>query len=316
MSTAQTTAQTTAVPADGFTGIWYENVGGLDPNSPVPNKYGGGLATYPQQVGPIAIYRPEVNKTFFSFQHDPGDGFIRHAVSYFDHTTRMVARPQIWLNNETDDAHDAAVIAMDGDGYLYQFSMTHGEVRRSWIRKSASPYAIDGFVGLLSKDDPDDMAVFGNPASEPSFSGLPRFSYASAWYVPNAESDDKFLLTHTRYNNEQRDLYTSTSVDADQWMPRRSVAQIERGQYQTTWLKPDGKTLGTIFNVHPGGVDRPLDYRSDLYYMQTSDQATTWRTVDDNLLIDNASAPGNPLTSRPQSALVYASGPEERVYLK
>ncbi|MCA9258205.1 MAG: BNR-4 repeat-containing protein [Planctomycetales bacterium] len=317
-----TQGQTTyATPANGFSGIWYEN----EPlNGDYANKYGGGLATYPQQINPMAIYSASQNKTYFSFSYDldPGPGLnIGHAISYYDHQTNQVARPQIWIDKQTSDAHDAATLALDNDGYIYMFSMNHGEARQAYISKSANPYDISSFTSLLSPTSTTDMAVFGNPSETPGNSGNPRFSYASPWYVPNAEEADKFLLLHTRYtdNNGDRDLFTTTSVDGDTWTPRKTFAQIEDGQYQTSWIKPDGASVGTIFNVHPSG--QGLNARTDLYYMQTSDQARTWQTVDGLTLIDNQGANNTPFSSRPEgpgtgAAQVYNAAPGERVYLK
>jgi hypothetical protein len=42
---------------DGYRGIWYSNEPTRDE---YVYKYSGGMATYPQQHAPIAIYRPEV----------------------------------------------------------------------------------------------------------------------------------------------------------------------------------------------------------------------------------------------------------------
>lgn len=317
MSGAQ--AQMQATPAAGFQGIWYEIAGG---GGDYANKYGGGLATYPQQIAPMAIYSPEVDRTYFTFSLDINLGSgrnIGHAISYYDHQTGLVARPQIWLDKGTGDAHDAPVIALDDEGYIYMFSNTHGESRQSWIRKSASPHSIDSYNDLLSPTSPADMAVFGNPADNPGMSGNPRFSYSSAWYVPNATEEEKFLLLHTRYISGHRDLFTTTSVDGDTWTERKGLSQIESGQYQTSWIKPDGMTVGTIFNVHPasGGSDA----RTDLYYLETSDQAQTWQTVDGLTLVDNRGGNNNPLMSRPDqpihgAAQVYDAAPGERVYMK
>src|SRR5688500_10386331 len=41
--------------ADGYSGIWYKVPGKGE------IKYSGGMATYPQQIRPFAIYRKEVN---------------------------------------------------------------------------------------------------------------------------------------------------------------------------------------------------------------------------------------------------------------
>lgn len=313
------TAQTAVMPASGFQGIWYEVTSG---GGGYPNKYGGALATYPQQITPTGIYAPDASKTFFvfSFDLDPGNGLnIGHAISYFDHATGLVARPQIWINKQTEDAHDAPTLAIDDDGYIYMFSMTHGEVRQAYISKSSQPYSIDSYTSLLSPSSPSDMAVFGNPPENPTQSGVPRFSYASPWFVPNTEENEKFLLLHTRYLDGQRDLFTTSSIDGDAWTSRKSLAQIESGQYQLSWIKPDGKTVGSVFDVHPTGLG--LDWRTDLYYLQTSDQAKTWQTIDGVTLVNNAGSNNNPLTSRPDgpghgAAQVYDAAPGERVYFK
>ncbi len=319
VGTAAARGQTAATPAAGFQGIWYEIAGG---GGDYPNKYGGGLATYPQQIAPMAIYSPEVDRTYFTFSLDINLGSgrnIGHGISYFDHQTGLVARPQIWLDKGTGDAHDAPVIALDDEGYIYMFSNTHGEARQSWIRRSDAPHSIGGYVDLLSPSSASDMAVFGNPSDNPGMSGNPRFSYSSAWYVPNTTEDEKFLLLHTRYISGQRDLFTTSSVDGDTWTERKTLAQIESGQYQTSWIKPDGKTVGTIFNVHPTG--QGLDWRTDLYYLETSDQGQTWQTADGLTLVDNSGSNNNPLTIRPDqpmhgAAQVYDAAPGERVYLK
>ena len=46
---------------DGFRGIWYSNQPTKDEYR---FKYSGGMATYPQQHAPIAIYSAAANKTF------------------------------------------------------------------------------------------------------------------------------------------------------------------------------------------------------------------------------------------------------------
>ncbi len=46
---------------DGYRGIWYFN---QPTDDEYRYKYSGGFATYPQQHAPIAIYCPQVAKTF------------------------------------------------------------------------------------------------------------------------------------------------------------------------------------------------------------------------------------------------------------
>ena len=47
---------------DGYRGIWYMN---QPSNDEYVYKYSGGLGTYCAKHKPFAIYRAEVNKTFF-----------------------------------------------------------------------------------------------------------------------------------------------------------------------------------------------------------------------------------------------------------
>ena len=273
--------------SEGFNGSWYEITDG---KGSYPNKYGGGTATYPQQIGPIAIYAPAVNKTFFVFGgSDKGPGqtntTIHHSISYYDHATRQVARPRIIINKATTDAHDNPALCIDPSGYLWVFSNTHGNNRRSYIWKSNAPYDISAFTEI-----PLDTSVFP----------LNRFSYGSPWYVPG----HGFLLLHTRYVGSDRDLYITKSADGVNWQPATQFSHMRDGQYQLSSQR--GQTVGTAFNVHIGSSDN----RTNLYYLQTTDFATTWPKADGTPV-------AIPLTSDVNDALVYDYNAEgKKVYLK
>src|SRR5512135_765297 len=91
---------------DGYRGIWYFNQA---TKHEYKFRYSGGMATYPQQHIPIAIYSPQANKTFFCYGGTTArDGKSKqellHMVSYFDHATGKVPRPTILLNKQTSDA--------------------------------------------------------------------------------------------------------------------------------------------------------------------------------------------------------------------
>ena len=67
---AQVTAQNPQAPnspekkrADGYRGIWFS----LGQFSEFGDKYSGGLGTYTANHNPIAIYAPEVDKTYFVY---------------------------------------------------------------------------------------------------------------------------------------------------------------------------------------------------------------------------------------------------------
>jgi hypothetical protein len=237
--------------ANGFNGIWYYNQN-------IPNeyvyKYSGGLGTYCAKHIPMAWYAPEVKKTFFVYGGtDENNSTLYHLVSYYDHETGMVARPTVLLDKKTDDAHDNPVINIDSDGYLWIFSSSHGTGRPSYISRSAKPYDIDKF----------ELIWTGN------------FSYPQPWYLPG----QGFLFLHTYYKGG-RGLNVWTSQDCKTWTERRLISHIEMGQYQVSF-RWNGK-VGTAFNMHPQG--KGLNWRTNLYYMETKDFGNTWQTVDGKTL--------------------------------
>jgi len=126
---------------DGYRGIWYYNQPTKDDYR---YKYSGGMATYPQQHVPIAIYCQKVHKTFFVYggtrARQAGDKQeLLHMVSYYDHSTGQAARPRILLNKQTEDAHDNPTLAVDNAGHLWIFSASHGKSRPSFIHRSTRP---------------------------------------------------------------------------------------------------------------------------------------------------------------------------------
>ncbi len=187
----------------GYRGIWYQ-ISGKDG---VP-KYSGGLATYPQQIRPMAIYAKGVNKTFFVYGgRSKAKNELFHMVSYFDHAAGTVPRPRILLNKKTADAHDNPALSIDKDGYLWIFSNTHGPQKRSSIHRSAKPYSIDAFETV---------------ASEISL------SYGQPWYLDGLG----FLLIQNRYT-DGRAIAFQTSVGGREWSTPKLLAQF-KGHYQVS----------------------------------------------------------------------------------
>lgn len=274
---------------DGYRGIWYYNQPTKDEYK---FKYSGGMATYPQQHAPIAIYAAEVNKTFFVYggttARQPRDRQeLLHMVSYFDHASQQVPRPRILLNKKTDDAHDNPTLQIDDRGHLWIFSSSHGTGRPSYIHRSVKPWSIDEFEKIAETN----------------------FSYTQPWHVPGKG----FLFLHTRYGGGKsrgipadRCLFWMTSADGRNWAEPQMLAGIDRGDYQISWRH--GDRVGTAFDFHP----RPLGLngRSNLYYVETSDLGATWRTVQGTRL-------ELPLTSVDNAALAYDSQHDKQlVYLK
>jgi hypothetical protein len=266
---------------DGYRGIWYYNQPTKDEYR---FKYSGGMATYPQQHVPIAIYSAQANKTFFCYggttaRAGVGKQELLHMVSYFDHATGKVPRPTILLNKHTDDAHDNPTISLDAAGYVWIFSSSHGTSRPSCIHRSKQPYSVDEFEHVLETN----------------------FSYTQPWFIPG----EGFLFLHTRYA-DGRNLYWMTSPNGRDWSEPHKLAKIDMGDYQISWCT--GARVATAFDYHP----RPLglNARANLYYLETADFGRSWRNSE------GKPVPA-PITNVSNAALVYDSRKDGLlVYLK
>ncbi len=264
--------------ADGYRGIWYMNQPSGDE---YVYKYSGGLGTYCAKHKPFAIYCKEVNKTFFCYGGATADNSrkLLHMVSYFDHDTKTVPQPTILLDKKTNDAHDNPVISVDGDGHIWIFSTSHGRSRPSYIHRSKRPFDINEFeLVTATRKDGDDLKPIEN------------FSYMQMWHSGNG-----FHGFFTRYNYPAaRTICFMRSPDGRQWSSWQRLAAIDEGHYQISGI---GKSkLGSMFNYHPQG--KGLNWRTNLYYVETPDNGSTWRTAEGRVL-------SMPLTEAANDALIH-----------
>lgn len=269
-------------PDDGYRGIWYF-IGPL--KSEYVYKYSGGLGTYPANHHPFAVYAPSVQKTFFCYggvgqrsaSKESTDTIFRpsllHEVGYFDHRTGHVSRPTIVLDKGTEDAHDNPVLNIDQQGYIWLFSTSHGTERPSLIHRSRKPYDITVFDRVdATRMQTDSTVPFDN------------FSYLQSHYQPG----QGFLHLMTHYdrgvlkygvNKPRRTISYVTSPDGIHWSALHDIGIIEEGHYQTSHQQ--GAKVGTAFNIHPDTEKgNGLDYRTNLYYIETPDFGRTWQTAD------------------------------------
>ncbi len=275
----------------GYRGIWYMNQPSGDE---YVYKYSGGMATYCAKHRPLAVYRPEVEKTFFCYGGTTRDDnqHLLHMVSYYDHRTGTVPRPTILLDKQTNDAHDNPVISIDAEGFIWIFSTSHGRTRPSYIHRSRQPYAIDAFDLVQATRMENDQFV-----------PITNFSYMQAWHQPG----QGFMCFFTRYQDPaSRTLMCMTSPDGVQWNPWQRLAAIDEGHYQISEL--GAARAGTAFNFHPKG--KGLNWRTNLYYIETRDFGRTWQTVDGKPI-------EVPITDAASSSLIHDYQHEGRnVYLK
>jgi hypothetical protein len=249
--------------ADGYRGIWYMNQPSKDE---YVYKYSGGLGTYCAKHRPFAIYRPEVNKTFFCYGGAKKENSrqLLHMVSYFDHATKTVPRPTILLDKKTGDAHDNPVISIDQKGRIWIFSTSHGRSRPSYIHRSKRPYDVDEFeLVQATREEKGQQKAIDN------------FSYFQVWH--GASEQRGFFAFYTHYNDPvARTLFFMQSAEGERWSAPQRLAAIGEGHYQISGM---GRAkLGTMFNYHPQG--KGLNWRTNLYYLETADQGATWRTAD------------------------------------
>jgi hypothetical protein len=276
---------------DGYRGIWYMNQPSKDE---FKYKYSGGLGTYCDYHQPMAVYSPEANKTFFCYggTAPESNNKLRHMVSYFDHNTKTVPKPTYLLDKQTSDAHDNPVLSVDGDGYIWIFSSSHGLSRPSYMHRSKKPYDISGFEQMspVRKDGVHETAI-------------DNYSYPQFWF----DKSKGFISFFTRYNYPAaRTSCFMTSKDGVHWSEWQRLAAIGVGHYQTSAICKD--KVGTVMNYHPKG--KGLNWRTNLYYLESADHGKTWLAADGTKL-------DVPLTEVKNPALVHDYESKELlVYLK
>ena len=276
---------------DGYRGIWYMN---QPLKSIYKYKYSGGLGTYCAKHKPFAIYCDKVEKTFFCYGGTTrgSNRQLIHMVSYYDHKKKMVPLPTILLDKKTDDAHDNPVISVDDKGYIWIFSTSHGTNRPSYIHRSKKPYNIDAFDLIDATRLEDGKEVL-----------ITNFSYLQAWHLPQ----QGFVCFFTKYGwGSGRTICFMTSRDGVGWSSWQRLATIANGHYQISGVTE--RKAASAFNYHPeqGG----LNYRTNLYYVETHDFGETWNSADGQKL-------RLPLTETRNAALVRDYESEGlKVYLK
>jgi len=250
--------------ADGYKGIWFT----LGQFSKYGDKYSGGLGTYTADHIPMAIYAPEVKKTFFTYGGTTAkdDRHLLIMVSYYDHQKGVVPKPTIVYDKiGVTDPHDNASISLDDKGFLWVFVSGRNTSRPGLIFKSKSPYSIDSFKQIK----------------------VGEMTYPQPWWI-----DGKgFLYLFTKYT-KGRELYWSTSADGKTWSPDQKLAGMG-GHYQVTNVR-NGR-LVSVFNYHPGG---DVNKRTNVYAVQSDDLGKTWKALDGQIV-------QTPLTDARCAALVH-----------
>ena len=258
---------------DGYQGIWFT----LGQFSDYGDKYSGGLGTYTAKHVPLAVYAPQVNKTFFVYGGaKEGKRHLLAMASYYDHERHVVPRPTVVHDKGgVDDPHDNPSIAMDEFGHIWIFVSGRGRTRPGFKYRSVMPYSVDDFE-LVSEEE---------------------MTYPQPWWIEGKG----FLHLFTKYTGV-RELYSNRSADGRAWTPHRKLAGMG-GHYQKS--RQLGDRVITAFNMHPQGN---VDVRTNLYFAQTEDMGETWRAADGTVLsppLIHADCPALVRNYRAEGRLVY-----------
>ncbi|MEX0885322.1 MAG: BNR-4 repeat-containing protein [Phycisphaeraceae bacterium] len=234
----------------GYRAIWFD----LGQRTEFGSKYSGALATYTSNHVPLAVYAPEVNKTFFVYGGTPAadERHLLCMLGCYDHNTGELPQPVVVHDKQgVDDPHDNPVLQIGPDGRLWVFVAGRGRTRPGFVYRGVEPYSIDNFELLREAE----------------------ICYPQPWWG----ADGRLLLLLTKYTGV-RELYWSVTSDGVTWSEDRKLAGMG-GHYQVSDAR--GGRVITAFQMHPeGNVDR----RTNLYFTQSDDVGETWRNVQGDVL--------------------------------
>jgi hypothetical protein len=249
---------------DGYKGIWFSP----GQFSEYGDKYSGGMGTFTGDHIPLAIYSPEVRKTFFTYggTTNANENHLLIMISYYDHKTGRVPKPVIVYDKEgVTDPHDNAAISIDGSGYIWVFVNGRARTRPGLIFKSIRPFSIDGFEKVTEGE----------------------MTHCQPWWI----KEKGFIYMFTKYT-KGLELYWKTSIDGIKWSADQKLAGMG-GHYQVTNIS--GNKIVSVFNYHPGG---DVDKRTNLYVVQSEDMGRTWKTIDGKSVVPPLIDPQNPALIR------------------
>lgn len=256
LSFAQSTRNNQTV--DGYKGIWFT----LNQFSQWGDKYSGGLGTYTAHHMPMAIYAPQVEKTFFVYGGTTGenDRYLLCMIGSFDHQTGTVSKPVVVHDKGgVDDPHDNPSMLLDPEGYIWVFVSGRGNARPGYKYRSTSPFRIESFEQITEE----------------------VMTYPQPMYI-NGRGIFHFFTKYTGV----RELYFETSPDGKSWTDDVKLAGIKEPLYQKSGhyqvSNHAGEKLFTFFNWHPDGN---VDKRTNIYFVQTTDFGETFETAEGEKLV-------------------------------
>lgn len=122
----------------------------------------------------------------------------------------------------------------------------------------------------------------GKPVPFDNFSYLQAYYQSGRGFINLMTHYDRGMLLHGA-TKPRRTIAYITSPDGITWSAWQDIATIEEGHYQSSGQS--GNKIGSAFNYHPNTkVGAGLDYRTNVYYVETDDFGKSWHTADGKLV--------------------------------
>ena len=233
MGFAQESLDNTKV--DGYRSIWFE----LGKPTEYGVKYSGGFATYTAKHSPLAIYAPEVDKTFFVYGGTPSQD-ERHLLCMagcFDHKTGMVCKPTVVYDKQgVKDPHDNPAILLDAEGYVWVYVSGRSNKRLGRRYRSTPRYVpgkghflfftrYDGVRQLFYQTSPD--GVNWTDYRQIASIKMPGDKNSGHYQIIGQRSDGLLASAFNRHLNGNVDT-------------RTNIYYIQTADFGETWTLADG----------------------------------------------------------------------------
>jgi hypothetical protein len=222
-----------------------------------PTVYSGPMATYCAWHRPMAIYSPEVDKTFLVF----GNPENSPAISYYDHRQKTFASPVVLGTNPNGDAHRNPTVLIDGTGIITVFFGAHSHPTR--VVKSVRPYDISEWTAA---------AVLGE-----------KTSYPQPWELMRGEIFVSYRSSPPAW------CYRISADGAESWSPETRLIDFSGCSIYAVTIAETGsfpRTIHVAWSRMGGGTPEEIRTKAlwarryNVYYARSDDGGRTWERSD------------------------------------
>ena len=234
--------------------------------------YSGGMATYCIWHRPMAVYAPEVNKTFFVY----GNANNAPTITCFDHAAQRFAYPVVLGSNPDGDAHRNPTLLVAEDGHLYVVYGAHGHPTHAV--RSSTPYDISTWTRLPDLPDPETSYPQPWPLKPGEIFVSYRCRPLSAVRAPK-----------TAEGQPPGWRFTLSRDGGKTWTPSQDFIQFEGSSIYAITIAEEGRyprKVHIAWSRLGGGTPEEVRTkhlwarRYNVYYACSDDGGATWRKSD------------------------------------